>query len=117
MHIGTHNNDPRIVSGTKPIAPRCFDEAAEFAYFVAKILHPQSVFPAQKYNVPVRLLNTMDPTAQGTLISKNGGEKGTIRAIAAKDGITAIHIHSTRMLLAYGFLRKVFEIFERYKTP
>ncbi|TCV09929.1 aspartate kinase [Sphingobacterium alimentarium] len=114
---GMHNNDPRIVSGTKPIAHLCFDEAAELAYFGAKILHPQSVFPAQKYNVPVRLLNTMDPTAQGTLISKNGGEKGTIRAIAAKDGITAIHIHSTRMLLAYGFLRKVFEIFERYKTP
>ena len=114
---GMHNNDPRIVKGTKPIANLSFDEAAELAYFGAKILHPQSVFPAQKYNVPVRLLNTMDPAAHGTLISKNGGEKGTIRAIAAKDGITAIHIHSTRMLLAYGFLRKVFEIFERYKTP
>jgi len=114
---GMHNNDPRIVSGTKPIANLSFDEAAELAYFGAKILHPQSVFPAQKYNVPVRLLNTMDPQAHGTLISKNGGEKGTMRAIAAKDGITAIHIHSTRMLLAYGFLRKVFEIFERYKTP
>lgn len=114
---GMHNNDPRIVSGTKPIANLSFDEAAELAYFGAKILHPQSVFPAQKYNVPVRLLNTMDPTAPGTLISKNGAEKGSIRAIAAKDGITAIHIHSSRMLLAYGFLRKVFEIFERYKTP
>ena len=114
---GMHNNDPRLVPNTKPIAKLCFDEAAELAYFGAKILHPQSVFPAQKYNVPVRLLNTMDPTAAGTLISKNGAEKGTIRAIAAKDGITAIHIHSTRMLLAYGFLRKVFEIFERYKTP
>src|SRR5690606_22492812 len=114
---GMHNNDPRVVSGTKPIANLSFDEAAELAYFGAKILHPQSVFPAQKYNVPVRLLNTMDPTAQGTLISKNGAEKGSIRAIAAKDGITAIHIHSSRMLLAYGFLRKVFEIFERYKTP
>lgn len=114
---GMHNNDPRIVSGTKPIANLSFDEAAELAYFGAKILHPQSVFPAQKYNVPVRLLNTMDPQAPGTLISKNGGERGSIRAIAAKDGITAIHIHSTRMLLAYGFLRKVFEIFERYKTP
>lgn len=114
---GMHNNDPRIVSNTKPIASLCFDEAAELAYFGAKILHPQSVFPAQKYKVPVRLLNTMDPNAPGTLISKNGGEKGTIRAIAAKDGITAIHIHSSRMLLAYGFLRKVFEIFERYKTP
>jgi len=114
---GMHNNDPRVVTGTKPIANLSFDEAAELAYFGAKILHPQSVFPAQRYNVPVRLLNTMDPAAHGTLISKNGGEKGTIRAIAAKDGITAIHIHSTRMLLAYGFLRKVFEIFERYKTP
>ena len=114
---GMHNNDPRVVSGTKPIANLSFDEAAELAYFGAKILHPQSVFPAQKYNVPVRLLNTMDPKAKGTLISKNGAEKGSIRAIAAKDGITAIHIHSSRMLLAYGFLRKVFEIFERYKTP
>lgn len=114
---GMHNNDPRIINNTKPIAHLSFDEAAELAYFGAKILHPQSVFPAQKYNVPVRLLNTMDPKAQGTMISKNGGEKGAIRAIAAKDGITAIHIHSTRMLLAYGFLRKVFEIFERYKTP
>ena len=114
---GMHNNDPRVVTNTKPIANLSFDEAAELAYFGAKILHPQSVFPAQKYNVPVRLLNTMDPQAKGTLISKNGGEKGSIRAIAAKDGITAIHIHSTRMLLAYGFLRKVFEIFERYKTP
>lgn len=114
---GMHNNDPRVVTGTKPIANLSFDEAAELAYFGAKILHPQSVFPAQRYNVPVRLLNTMDPSAHGTLISKHGGEKGTIRAIAAKDGITAIHIHSTRMLLAYGFLRKVFEIFERYKTP
>ncbi|MBE8720455.1 aspartate kinase [Sphingobacterium pedocola] len=114
---GMHNNDPRVVTNTKPIANLSFDEAAELAYFGAKILHPQSVFPAQKYNVPVRLLNTLDPEAKGTLISKNGGEKGSIRAIAAKDGITAIHIHSTRMLLAYGFLRRVFEIFERYKTP
>lgn len=114
---GMHNNDPRIVKNTSPIAHLSFDEAAELAYFGAKILHPQSVFPAQKYNVPVRLLNTMDPKAEGTLISKSGGQKGAIRAIAAKDGITAIHINSSRMLLAYGFLRKVFEIFERYKTP
>lgn len=114
---GMHNNDPRIVNGTKPIAHLSFDEAAELAYFGAKILHPQSVFPAQRYNVPVRLLNTMDPKAGGTLISKEGGDKGHIRAIAAKDGITAIHIHSSRMLLAYGFLRKIFEVFERYKTP
>jgi len=114
---GMHNNDPRIVRDTRPIAHLSFDEAAELAYFGAKILHPQSVFPAQKYNVPVRLLNTLDTSAAGTLISKDGAEKGQIRAIAAKDDITAIHIHSSRMLLAYGFLRKIFEIFERYKTP
>ncbi len=113
---GMHNNDPRIVKGTKPIAQLSFDEAAELAYFGAKILHPQSVFPAQKYKIPVRLLNTMDPDAAGTLIT-NESEKGKIKSIAAKDGIVAIKIHSSRMLLAYGFLRKVFEIFERYKTP
>lgn len=113
---GMHNNDPRIVKGTSPIAQLSFDEAAELAYFGAKILHPQSVFPAQKYKIPVRLLNTMEPSAPGTLIT-NESEKGKIKSIAAKDGITAIKIHSSRMLLAYGFLRKVFEIFERYKTP
>lgn len=114
---GMHNNDPRIVKGTKPIANLSFDEAAELAYFGAKILHPQSVFPAQRYNVPVRLLNTMEPQAPGTLINKEGAAKGIVRSIAAKDGITAIRIHSSRMLLAYGFLRRVFEVFERYKTP
>ncbi|ALL07124.1 aspartate kinase [Pedobacter sp. PACM 27299] len=113
---GMHNNDPRIVKGTKPISHLSFDEAAELAYFGAKILHPQSVFPAQKYKIPVRLLNTMEPSAAGTLISAES-EKGKIKSIAAKDGITAIKIHSSRMLLAYGFLRRVFEIFERYKTP
>jgi aspartate kinase len=113
---GMHNNDPRIVKGTRPIAKLSFDEAAELAYFGAKILHPQSVFPAQKYKIPVRLLNTMEPTAAGTLIAAES-ERGKIKSIAAKDGITAIKIHSSRMLLAYGFLRKVFEIFERYKTP
>jgi aspartate kinase len=112
---GMHNNDPRIVSGTKPIAQLSFDEAAELAYFGAKILHPQSVFPAQKYKIPVRLLNTMDPKAAGTLIT-NDSEKDKIKSVAAKDGITAIKIQSTRMLLAYGFLRRVFEVFERYKT-
>ncbi len=112
---GMHNNDPRIVSGTKPIAQLSFDEAAELAYFGAKILHPQSVFPAQKYKIPVRLLNTMDPKAKGTLIT-NDSEKDKIKSIAAKDGITAIKIQSTRMLLAYGFLRRVFEVFERYRT-
>lgn len=114
---GMHNNDPRIVKGTQPIAHLSFDEAAELAYFGAKILHPQSVFPAQRFNVPVRLLNTMAPDAHGTLISKDGAAKGIVRAIAAKDDITAIRIHSSRMLLAYGFLRRVFEVFERYKTP
>lgn len=113
---GMHNNDPRIVKGTKPIAVLSFDEAAELAYFGAKILHPQSVFPAQKYKVPVRLLNTMEPNAPGTLIT-NESERGKIKSIAAKDGITAIKIQSSRMLLAYGFLRRVFEVFERYKTP
>lgn len=113
---GMHNNDPRIVKGTKPISQLSFDEAAELAYFGAKILHPQSVFPAQRYKIPVRLLNTMDPKAAGTLISSES-EKGKIKSIAAKDGITAIKIHSSRMLLAYGFLRRVFEVFERYKTP
>ena len=113
---GMHNNDPRIVKGTKPIANLSFDEAAELAYFGAKILHPQSVFPAQKYKIPVRLLNTMEPEAYGTVISTES-EKGKIKSIAAKDGITAIKIQSSRMLLAYGFLRKVFEVFERYKTP
>lgn len=113
---GMHNNDPRIVKGTKPISHLSFDEAAELAYFGAKILHPQSVFPAQKYKIPVRLLNTMEPSASGTLISAES-EKGKIKSIAAKDGIIAIKIQSSRMLLAYGFLRRVFEIFERYKTP
>ena len=113
---GMHNNDPRIVKGTRPIAKLSFDEAAELAYFGAKILHPQSVFPAQRYKIPVRLLNTMEPQASGTLISAES-EPGKIKSIAAKDGITAIKIHSSRMLLAYGFLRRVFEIFERYKTP
>ena len=112
---GMHNNDPRIVKGTKPIAQLSFDEAAELAYFGAKILHPQSVFPAQKYKIPVRLLNTMDPGAPGTLIT-NTSEKDQIKSIAAKDGITAIKIQSSRMLLAHGFLRRVFEVFERYKT-
>lgn len=113
---GMHNNDPRIVKGTRPIAQLSFDEAAELAYFGAKILHPQSVFPAQKYKIPVRLLNTMEPAAAGTLIT-NDSERGRIKSIAAKDGITAVKIQSSRMLLAYGFLRRIFEVFERYKTP
>lgn len=113
---GMHNNDPRIVDKTHPIAELSFDEAAELAYFGAKILHPTCILPAQTRNIPVRLLNTMQPQAKGTVItSKAGGEN--IKAVAAKDGITAIKIKSARMLLAYGFLRSVFEIFERYKTP
>ncbi|SEM94668.1 aspartate kinase [bacterium A37T11] len=114
---GMHNNDPRIVKGTRPIANLTFNEAAELAYFGAKILHPQSVFPAQRYNIPVRLLNTMDPQAPGTLISEVAQHQDQVTSIAAKDGITAIRIQSSRMLLAYGFLRRVFEVFERYKTP
>ncbi|HSJ68782.1 MAG TPA: aspartate kinase [Anditalea sp.] len=113
---GMHNNDPRVVDRTRPIAQLSFDEAAELAYFGAKILHPASIWPAQLYNVPVKLLNTMQPEALGTTITAE--EQGTgVKAIAAKDGITAIKIKSSRMLLAYGFLRKVFEIFEKYKTP
>ncbi len=113
---GMHNNDPRIVSNTKPVAELSFDEASELAYFGAKILHPSSILPAKKYNIPVQLKNTMDPEAFGTMIS--GDEKSKeIKAIAAKDGITAIKIKSTRMLLAYGFLSNVFEIFEKHKTP
>jgi aspartate kinase len=112
---GMHNNDPRIVKGTKPIAQLSFEEAAELAYFGAKILHPQSILPAQKYKIPVRLLNTMDPKAHGTLIT-NESERDQIKSIAAKDGITAIKVQSSRMLLAHGFLRRLFEVFERYKT-
>ncbi|ADY52042.1 aspartate kinase [Pseudopedobacter saltans DSM 12145] len=113
---GMHNNDPRIVKGTRPISHLTFDEAAELAYFGAKVLHPQCVFPAQRYKIPVRILNTMDPQAFGTLISSESSAE-PIKSIAAKDGITAIKIQSSRMLLAYGFLRRVFEVFERYKTP
>lgn len=113
---GMHNNDPRIVKKTLPISELTFDEASELAYFGAKILHPSTIVPAQKYNVPVRLKNTMDENAPGTIIT--GKETpGSFKAIAAKDGITAIKIKSSRMLMAYGFLRRVFEIFENYKTP
>jgi len=112
---GMHNNDPRVVKKTIPIAELTFDEASELAYFGAKILHPSTIVPAQKYGVPVRLKNTMDEKAFGTLISERG-TSGQFKAIAAKDGITAIKIKSSRMLLAYGFLRQVFEVFERHKT-
>jgi len=113
---GMHNNDPRIVNKTIPIEQLSFDEAAELAYFGAKILHPASIWPAQMYKVPVKLLNTMEPAAKGTIIEEQAASKG-IKAVAAKDGITAISIKSSRMLLAYGFLRKVFEVFEKYRTP
>jgi len=112
---GMHNNDPRIVKKTMPIAELTFDEASELAYFGAKILHPSTIVPAQKYSIPVRLKNTMDEKAPGTIISDKGS-RGQFKAIAAKDGITAINIKSSRMLLAYGFLRKVFEVFEKNKT-
>jgi len=112
---GMHNNDPRIVKKTYPVEQLSFEEAAELAYFGAKILHPASIWPAHFYNVSVKLLNTMDPSAKGTLITEKAGSVGA-KAIAAKDGITAIRIKSSRMLLAYGFLRKVFEVFEKYRT-
>ena len=112
---GMHDNDPRIVDKTSPVRQLHFEEAAELAYFGAKILHPTCIQPAKYANIPVRLLNTMEPTAPGTLIS-NDTESSKIKAVAAKDNITAIQIKSGRMLLAYGFLRKVFEIFESYQT-
>lgn len=112
---GMHNNDPRIVSKTHPINELSFDEAAELAYFGAKILHPTCILPAQKRNIPVLLKNTMQPDALGTRISNIDPKEG-LKAVAAKDGICAINIRSDRMLLAHGFLRAVFEIFERYKT-
>lgn len=112
---GMHNNDPRIVNKTVAIEQLSFDEAAELAYFGAKILHPTCIWPAQQENVPVKLLNTMQPDAAGTVITKEAGSVG-VKAVAAKDGIIAIKIKSSRMLLAYGFLRKVFEVFEKYKT-
>ncbi|PCH53520.1 MAG: aspartate kinase [Flavobacteriaceae bacterium] len=112
---GMHNNDPRFVENTHAISNLSFDEAAELAYFGAKILHPHTVMPAREANIPVRLKNTMNPESYGTLISKYFKGEG-IKAIAAKDNITAIKIKSARMLLAYGFLKKVFEIFEKYET-
>jgi aspartate kinase len=118
---GMHNNDPRIVKNTFPVRELTFDEAAELAYFGAKILHPSTITPARMFGVPVRLKNTMDPAAPGTLIAERTDAPTTndqvFKAVAAKDGITALYIHSSRMLNAYGFLRRIFEIFEKYKTP
>jgi aspartate kinase len=113
---GMHNNDPRIVENTHPVENLSYNEAAELAYFGAKILHPLCVWPAQQHNIPIALKNTMEPAARGTIISAHT-DKDRVTAIAAKDGITAIKIKSGRMLNAYGFLRNVFEVFERYKTP
>ena len=113
---GLHNNDPRVVEKTSAVRHLHFDEAAELAYFGAKILHPTCILPARYANIPVRLLNTMEPEAPGTLID-SVPDAGVIKAVAAKDNIVAIKIKSSRMLLAHGFLRKVFEIFETYRTP
>ena len=113
---GMHNNDPRYVENTRPVERLNFEEAAELAYFGAKILHPTCVQPAKLNNIPVRLLSTLDPSAKGTLIDSMAADH-TIKAVAAKDGITAIRVKSSRMLLAYGFMSKVFEIFEAHKTP
>ena len=113
---GVHNNDPRLVENTMPIAQLSFEEAGELAYFGAKILHPSCIIPAQQSNVPVRIKNTLDPSANGTLITSEK-RPDSIKAIAVKDGITAIKIKSTRMVNAYGFLRKIFEVFEKYRTP
>ena len=112
---GMHNNDPRVVEGTTAVRHLHFEEAAELGYFGAKILHPTCVQPAKFANIPVKLLNTMEPQAPGTTIN-NDADPGTIKAVAAKENITAIKIKSSRMLLAHGFLRKVFEIFESYQT-
>jgi aspartate kinase len=112
---GLHNNDPRIVDKTVAVEYLSFDEAAELAYFGAKILHPACIWPARSYNIPVKLLNTMEPQAAGTTINQDAMSVG-VKAVAAKDGIIAIKIKSSRMLLAYGFLRRIFEVFEKYKT-
>ena len=123
---GMHNNDPRYVERTHPIRRMSFDEAAELAYFGAKILHPATIIPCKERGIPVLLKNTLDPEAEGTTITdapekamaqKSNGTDGSVHAVAAKDGITVIRICSARMLMAYGFLRQVFEIFERHRTP
>lgn len=114
---GMHNGDPRFVEGTRPIKRMSFDEAAELAYFGAKILHPATVLPCKDAGVDVRLKNTLDPKADGTLIGSNDESAMNFHAVAAKDNITILRITSARMLMAYGFLRKVFEVFEKYKTP
>ena len=114
---GMHNNDPRVVDRTFPIRRMSFDEAAELAYFGAKILHPATIQPCKEAGISVRLKNSMEPQAEGTLISDAEENAMDFHAIAAKDGITVVRIASARMLMAYGFLRKVFEVFEKYRTP
>lgn len=114
---GMHNNDPRFVEGTKAVEQLTYDEAAELAYFGAKILHPLAVLPAQKKDIPVRLKNTIAPQAFGTLIGPTSDSSIPVKSVAAKNGIVAIKIRSSRMLMAYGFLKKVFEVFEKYSTP
>lgn len=113
---GMHNNDPRVVQPTHPLANLSFEEASELAYFGAKVLHPHCIVPAQMHEVPVRIKNTMDPEAHGTLISAEKDAQA-VKAIAAKDSITAIKVKSNRMVMAYGFLKRVFEVFEKYRTP
>lgn len=113
---GMHNNDPRFVDGTQPVGELHFEEAAELAYFGAKILHPACVLPARLHNIPIRLLNTMEPAKPGTVIHGTVAD-GTVKAVSAKDGITAIHIKSGRMFLAYSFLHRVFETFEKHRVP
>ena len=113
---GLHNNDPRYVSNTRVIRSLSFDEAAELSYFGAKILHPSSVNPARLKKIPVRLKNTMEPSDEGTLITSESKWED-YKAVAAKDGIIALRIHSARMLMAYGFMRRIFEAFEAFKTP
>jgi aspartate kinase len=114
---GMHNNDPRYVTNTRPIRRMSFDEAAELAYFGAKILHPATIQPCKELGIPVLLKNTLNPSAEGTTISDADDAQHDFHAVAAKDGITVIRIHSARMLMAYGFLRQVFEVFERHRTP
>lgn len=113
---GMHNNDPRLFQNTRPVRRLHFEEAAELAYFGAKILHPSTIAPARKAKIPVRLKNTLDPLAPGTLITDQAQGRG-VKAIATKEGITVIRIRSHRMLMAYGFLRSVFAVFEKYRTP
>ncbi len=114
---GMHNNDPRYVAGTRPIRRMSFDQAAELAYFGAKILHPATIQPCKAAGIDVRLKNSLEPQAEGTLITAGEESSEPFQAVAAKDGITVVRLRSARMLMAYGFLRKVFEVFEQYRTP